>query len=91
MVIGVLHHLVDGVLEVRNNGVVVSDNLTIGLDSFLDKTLSDTQVFDHEAKTCVHTVVLSETLVHFLDLNTQRQDLSLFRSDISPQVLDFLV
>ena len=58
MVIGVLNDLIDSVLEVVDDRIVVTDDVTVRLDGFLDETLADTQVFDHESETSIDLIVL---------------------------------
>ena len=54
VVICILDHLVDSVLEVIDNRVVVLNDVTVGLYCLLDKTLADSEVLNHKAKTRVH-------------------------------------
>ena len=47
MIVGVLHNLVDSVLEIVNICFVVSDDVSVRLDGFLDDTLPQPKVLDH--------------------------------------------
>ena len=51
MVIHVLDHLVDGVFEVIDDCVVISNDISICLDRFLYEPLTDSEVLHHETKT----------------------------------------
>lgn len=64
MIIRILHHLVNSVLEVVDDCVVVADDVAVRFDGFLNETLADAKIFDHEAETGVDLVVLLEALVH---------------------------
>ena len=64
VIVCVLHHLVDGILEAVDVGVVVAHDVAVRHDGFLDDALTHAQVLNHEAERGVHLVVLLEALVH---------------------------
>ena len=91
VVIRVLDHLVNGILEVVDDGVVVADDVAVRLDCFLDEALTDAKIFDHEAETGVDLVVLLEALVHGASAGSEVGDFELFRGNVLTQVPDLLI
>lgn len=53
--------------------------------------MAHAQVFNHEAQARVHRVVLLQLFVHRTGALPQARDFKLLRSDVFPQVTDFLV
>ena len=47
MIIRILNDLVDSILEVVDVSLIVPNDVSIGLDRFLDHTLSQSEIFDH--------------------------------------------
>ena len=64
MVIYARDHLEYCILEILDNLVIVPDYVRIGSNRLKDARLSDAQVLHHEAKACIHFVILLESLVH---------------------------
>lgn len=91
VVIREIDHLVDGILEVVDEGVIVSDDVAVRCDRLCNQGLANAQIFNHEAQRRVHLVVLLELSVHRLGLTSQVGDFEFFRRDILPQVPDLLV
>jgi len=54
VVVRVLDHLVNSVFKVADDRVVISNNVPVGLNRFLDEALAHTEVLNHEAETGVH-------------------------------------
>ncbi len=91
VIIDARDHLEYCILEILDNLVVVSDNVRICSNSFEDARLSDAQVFHHEAKACIHFVILLQSLVHGFCPIAQILDLLFFRCNITSQVLNLFI
>ena len=64
MIVSVLDNLVDRVLKVVNVGLIVPNDVSVRLDGLLDHTLSQPEVLDHIAQTCVDIIIFPKSLVH---------------------------
>jgi len=64
VVVSARDHLVDSVFEVADNGVVVANDVSVGLNLLLDEALAHAQVLHHKAERCVDAVVLFQLFVH---------------------------
>ena len=64
VIIRVLNHLVDGIFEVVDVRIIVSNNVSVCLDRFLNDTLLLSQIFNHVAEGCIDFVILPQLFVH---------------------------
>ena len=91
MIVSVLNDLIDSIFEVVDDRVIVPLDNSILLDEVLDETLTHSQVFHHEAKTCIHRVVLLKFLIHRACSFSQALDLELLRRNVLSQVSNLLI
>ena len=91
MFISILHNLIDSILEVVDDLVVVSEDVSIRLNMLLNNTLTHSQILNHEAETRVDGIVLLQLFVHRPCSVPQARDFELLGCDILSQVSDLLI
>ena len=67
VIVCVLHDLVHRVLQAVDPISVIADNVPVSCNSFGDKSLAHTQVFNHHTEVSIDRVVLFQSLVHYCD------------------------
>ena len=91
MIISILDNLIDGILEVVDDLVVVSEDVSICFNMLLNNTLTHSPILNHEAKTRVDGVVLLKLFVHGPCTVPQARNFELLGCDILSQVSDLLI
>ena len=91
VIISILDNLIDSILEVVDDLVVVSEDVSICFNMLLNNTLTHSQILDHEAETCIDGVVLLQLFVHGPCTVPQARNFELLGCNILSQVSDLLI